>query len=126
MTNPEADPSAHADRLTFVCTELGATYEAVYQELADYLEMDLEEAALRFAPDAAAARVRYHRRQARRRGVQAELAEALGIDAAAVFAACGEEGARILLEALRAKAAWTLTTHGAPRLLDELEDAMAR
>lgn len=127
MTAPRTLHPA-AERLIFECPDLGITFEAVYQELADHLEMELEEVFLRFDPDAAAARVRYHRRQALRRGVQVELAEAMGIDAAAVYAACGEEGARILLEALRAKAAWTVTTHPASdlALIDELEDAMAR
>jgi hypothetical protein len=117
--------------LTFICPELDLSYEAVYQELASCLEIDLETAVERFAPDDAAARVRYHRRQTRRRSVQAELAEALGIDPAAVFAACGEEGARILLEALRAKPRWSIATTRADApaavpLLDEIEDAMAR
>lgn len=100
----------------------------IYDELAAYLEMDLDAIAARFSLEEAEARIRYHRRQASRRSVQAELAEAMGIDAEAVFAACGEEGARILLQALRAKPRLSITTHPAAptSLLDELEDAMAR
>ncbi len=100
----------------------------VYDELAAFLEMDVEAIAARFSPEEAEARVRYHRRQASRRSVQAELAEAMGIQAEAVFAACGEEGARILLEALRAKPRLMITTHPAAptSLISEIEDAMAR
>jgi hypothetical protein len=114
---------------SFVCAELDQSYEAVYTELAAYLELDLQEAALRFAPDDAVARVRYFRRQATRRSRQVELAEELGIDAEAVFAACGEEGARILLEAVRARRTVTITTcvAAAPtELIDPLTDLMAR
>jgi hypothetical protein len=121
-----------AHLLSFICAELNSPYEEVYAELANHLEMDLEATVKRFAPDDAVARVRYHRRQASRRGVQNQLAELLGIDAAPVFAACSEEGARILLDALKAKSnpALTLTTRVASpedvQLLDELQDAMAR
>lgn len=119
--------------MTFVCPELDTPYEAVYQELAGYLEIDVEEAATRFLPDDAVARVRYFRRQRQRQHVQLDLAEALGIDPVAVYAAVGEEGARILLEALRAKAAgqpagWevTVTPAPAPELIDEIEDMICR
>ena len=114
--------------LSFVCAELNQPYEAVYTELARFLEMDIESAVKRFPPDDAVARVRYHRRQTVRRGVQQELAELLGIEAAPVFAAVSDEGARILLDALQAKKTLEITTHvvEAPELISELEDAMAR
>ena len=120
--------------MTFVCPELDTTYEAVYQELAGYLEIDVEEAAGRFLPDDAVARVRYFRRQQTRQNVQLDLAEAIGIDPVAVYAAVGEEGARILREALRAKAAgqpagWEVTVSAAaepPALIDEIEDMICR
>jgi uncharacterized protein (DUF2342 family) len=114
--------------LSFVCAELNQPYEAVYTELAQFLEIDIESAVKRFAPDDAVARVRYHRRQLSRRGVQQQLADLLGIDSAPVFAAVSDEGARILLDALQAKKTLTLTTRVAdePELLSELEDAMAR
>jgi hypothetical protein len=121
-----------AQLLSFICAELNTPYEEVYAELASHLEMDLEATVKRFAPDDAVARVRYHRRQASRRSVQSQLAELLGIDAEPVFAACSEEGARILLDALGGAPAphtLTITTSAAMptvRLLDELEDAMAR
>ncbi|MDB5099266.1 MAG: hypothetical protein JWM80_3687 [Cyanobacteria bacterium RYN_339] len=111
---------------SFRCAELGMSYEDVYMELAGYLELELTEAAVRFAPDDAVARVRYFRRQATRRGQQLALAQELGIDAGAVFSACGEEGARILLAALRAKPRLTITTRAAEQLIDPLTDAMAR
>ena len=118
--------------MTFVCPELDVPYEAVYQELASYLEIDVEEAARRFLPDDAVARVRYHRRQRQRRTVQLDLAEHLGVDPAAVYAACSDEGARILLDALRAKetgAGWQLDVVAAaqaPVLIDEIEDMICR
>lgn len=118
--------------MTFVCPELDTPYEAVYQELARYLEIDLEEAVRRFLPDDAVARVRYHRRQRQRQTVQLDLAEVLGIDPAAVFAACSDEGARILLDALRAKGAgagWEISVAPAPApspLIDEIEDMICR
>lgn len=116
--------------MTFTCPELDVPYEAVYQELAAYLEIDVEEAVRRFLPDDAVARVRYHRRQRARRTVQQDLAEALGVDPAAVYAACGDDGARILLDALRAKAAgatWELSVTAAKTpLIDELEDRICR
>lgn len=117
--------------LSFICAELNTPYEAVYAELAGHLELDLEATVKRFAPDDAVARVRYHRRQATRRSVQTQLAELLGIDAAPVFAACSDDGARILLDALLAARSPVLniTTRMAEpedRLLSELEDAMAR
>ncbi|MEB3197979.1 MAG: hypothetical protein VKP62_12325 [Candidatus Sericytochromatia bacterium] len=106
--------------LTFVCPELDTTYDAVYSELARYLEMEPEEAMERFAPDDAVARVRYHRRQHQRRHVQLDLAEVLGISPADVFAAVNDEGARILLSALNAKKAqssgWEITVSPGPRI----------
>jgi hypothetical protein len=113
--------------LTFVCPELDTTYEAVYHELAQYLEMNVDETLMRFAPDDAVARVRYHRRQHQRRHVQLDLAEELGISSADVFAAVSDEGARILLAALQAKrtggAGWEITVRPAetadvPALVD--------
>jgi hypothetical protein len=118
--------------MTFVCPELDTPYEAVYQELASYLEIDVEEAARRFLPDDAVARVRYFRRQRNRQHVQQDLAEALGVDPAAVFAACSEDGARILLDALRAKEqakGWEIAVTPAaepPALIDEIEDMICR
>lgn len=119
--------------MTFVCPELDTPYEAVYQELASYLEIDVETAARRFPPDDAVARVRYHRRQRQRQTVQLDLAEVLGVDPAAVYAAVSDEGARILLDALRAKAAgpgWQMTVSvaaAAPSpLIDEIEDMICR
>ena len=117
--------------MTFVCPELDTSYEAVYQELAGYLEMDVEAAARRFAPDDAVARVRYHRRQTKRRNVQLDLAEMLGVDPAAVYAAVTDEGARILMDALRAKelgGTWEMTVTPAetPALIGEIEDMMCR
>lgn len=118
--------------MTFVCPDLDTTYEAVYRELAGYLEIDIEACAERFAPDDAVSRVRYHRRQHQRRTMQQELAEVLGIDPAAVFAAVNDEGARILLDALRVKAlgtGWQLTVSSAPTpepLIDTLEDLICR
>ena len=98
--------------LSFTCPELAMTYEAIYAELAGYLEITPHQAASGFAPDDAVARVRYHRRQAGRRGVQSELARALGIDEGVVYAAVGEEGARLLLEAMQAPR-WSITTRRA-------------
>lgn len=117
--------------LSFVCAELNMPYEAVYTELASHLEMDLEATVKRFAPDDAVSRVRYHRRQAARRGVQQQLADLLGLDSAPVFAACSEEGARILLDALMARRpqpTLTIETRLAeePAMISELEDLMAR
>ncbi|MEB3285793.1 MAG: hypothetical protein VKN33_10950 [Candidatus Sericytochromatia bacterium] len=89
--------------LTFVCPELDTTYDAAYKELAQYLELSIEEAMNRFAPDDAIARLRYHRRQARRRAVFQELATELGVDATTVFSACSADGAQILLDALQSK-----------------------
>lgn len=114
-----------AQLLSFVCAELNQPYEAVYSELARFLELDIESAVKRFAPDDAVARVRYHRRQQLRRGVQQELAELLGIDAAPVFAAVSDEGARILLDALQARKG-SRHVLGEPELISELEDAIAR
>lgn len=118
--------------MSFVCPDLNTTYEAIYLELAVHLELDLEETVARFAPDDAVARVRYFRRQASRRGVQQQLADRLGIDAGPVFAACTEEGARILLEALQARqdalmtantpGRWSVTTRAADHLLAEFAD----
>lgn len=118
--------------MTFVCPELDTPYEAVYQELASYLEIDVEEAARRFPPDDAVARVRYHRRQRQRQTVQLDLAETLGVDPAAVYAAVSDEGARILLDALRAKevgAGWQISVVAAEApspLIDEIEDMICR
>lgn len=89
--------------LTFVCPEFDVTYEAVYRELSLHLEMPVDETINRFSPDDAVARLKYHRRQARRREVFQELANELGVDATTVFAACTADGAMILLDALRAK-----------------------
>ncbi|MEB3223763.1 MAG: hypothetical protein VKS61_16940 [Candidatus Sericytochromatia bacterium] len=106
--------------MTFVCPELDMTYEAVYHELASYLEIDVEEAGCRFAPDDAVARVRYHRRQRQRQHIQRDLADILAIPLEDVYAAVTEEGARLLLESLRARDArrapgWELTVReGAP------------
>jgi energy-converting hydrogenase A subunit M len=106
--------------MTFVCPELDMTYEAVYHELARHLEIDVDEAGRRFAPDDAVARVRYHRRQRQRQHVQRDLAEILEIPVEDVFAAVSEEGARILIESLRSRdvrraSGWHLTVReGAP------------
>jgi len=117
--------------MSFVCPELDTTYEAVYRELAGYLELDVDVCAERFPPDDAVSRVRYHRRQLMRRNMQQELAEALGIDPAAVYAAVNDEGARLLLDALRVKAldtGWRLTVTAGepPAVIDELEDLICR
>lgn len=87
--------------LTFVCPELDATYETVYQELARHLELSPQETADRFSPDDAVANLKYHRRQASRRVVFQDLANELGVDATTVFAACSVDGAQILLDAVR-------------------------
>jgi hypothetical protein len=89
--------------MTFVCPELDVTYDEVYRELAQHLEMPLEDTVKRFTPDDALARLKYHRRQASRRAVFQELATEMGLDATTVFAAVSADGARILLDALRAK-----------------------
>ncbi|MDB5101402.1 MAG: hypothetical protein JWM80_5823 [Cyanobacteria bacterium RYN_339] len=113
--------------MTFTCPELDMTYDAVYAELAGYLELDVEATAGRFAPDDAVARVRYFRRLRQRQHVQLDLADVLGIDPTAVYAAVGEEGARILLEALQARrAGWELTVKAAIPVIDELEDLICR
>lgn len=89
--------------LTFVCPELDTTYDAAYKELAQHLELPVEDAMKRFAPDDAVARLRYHRRQVRRRVVFHDLAAELGVDVSTVFSACSAEGAQILLDALQNK-----------------------
>ncbi|MEB3196995.1 MAG: hypothetical protein VKP62_07295 [Candidatus Sericytochromatia bacterium] len=89
--------------LSFVCPELDTTYQDAYRELAQHLEMSIDETMERFAPDDAVAGLRYHRRQARRRAVFQELATELGVDATTVFAACSADGAQILLDAIREK-----------------------
>ncbi|HEY9724680.1 MAG TPA: hypothetical protein V6D47_21945 [Oscillatoriaceae cyanobacterium] len=89
--------------MSFVCPELDVTYDEVYTELAQALELTFEEASKRFSPDDAVARLKYHRRQAGRRAVFQELADELGVDATTVFAACSVDGAKILLDAVRAK-----------------------
>jgi thymidine kinase len=114
--------------LTFVCPELDTTYEAVYHELAGYLEMDVDDALVRFAPDDAVARVRYHRRQQQRRHIQVDLAEFLGISVEDVFSAVSDDGARILLTALQARrsagAGWEITVRPAePALVPAMLDA---
>ena len=91
--------------LTFVCPELELTYEQVYAELAMHLEVSAESLQARFAPDDAGCRLRYHRRQSARRAVFTDLASELGVDAATVFTAVSADGARILLDALKAKKA---------------------
>jgi hypothetical protein len=91
--------------LTFTCPELDCTYEAVYRELALHLELGVQETIDSFQPDDAVARLKYHRRQARRREVFQELANELGIDATTVFAACNVDGAQLLLEAVRERRA---------------------
>lgn len=91
--------------MSFVCPELDLTYDEVYRELAQHLEMDVEETASRFTPDDAVARLKYHRRQTSRRAAFSELADELGVDVATVFAAVSVDGANILLEAIRAKRA---------------------
>ena len=91
--------------LTFTCPELDATYDEVYRELALHLELPIGEAIATFAPDDAVARLRYHRRQARRRGVFEELARELGVEETTVYTACSADGAAILLDALREKRA---------------------
>ena len=89
--------------MTFVCPEIDTTYDEAYRELAQHLEMSVEETVERFQPDDAVARLRYHRRQAKRRAVFQELATELGVDVTTVFAACSAEGAQIRLAALDAK-----------------------
>jgi hypothetical protein len=111
--------------MTFICPELNLTYAQVYAELAGYLELDAEEAAERFAPDDAVARVRYYRRNRQRQHVQLDLARELGIDPGAVYAAVGDEGARILLEAIRAPKLEITVTVASP-VIDELEDLICR
>lgn len=91
--------------LSFICPELDVTYEEVYKELAQWLEITFEEAVVGFGPDDAVSRLRYHRREAGRRAVFQELADALGVDATTTFAACSPEGARILLDAINARRA---------------------
>lgn len=91
--------------LAFVCPELDSTYDEIYRELALALEMPLEDTIRRFSPDDAVARIKYHRRQAGRRAVFQDLADELGIDAQTVFSAVSADGARMLLEAMRAKRA---------------------
>ena len=90
--------------MTFVCPELDMTYEAVYGELALHLEQPVEDTRREFAPDDAVANLKYHRRQAARRMVFSDLAAELGVEVFTVFAACSDvDGARLLLDALRAK-----------------------
>lgn len=91
--------------MTFVCPELDETYDAIYRELALHLEMPVQETLDRFPPDDAVARLRYHRRQAKRRGVFSELAAELGVDPTTVFAACTAEGAQMLLDAIHERRA---------------------
>jgi hypothetical protein len=89
--------------MTFVCPEIDTTYEEAYRELAQHLEMSVDEAVEAFQPDDAVARLKYHRRQAKRRAVFQELATELGVDTTTVFAACSVDGAQILLDAVRAR-----------------------
>lgn len=89
--------------MSFVCPELDVTYDEVYSELAQVLELTFEETSKRFSPDDAVARLKYHRRQAGRRAVFQELADELNVDVTSVFAACSADGAKILLDAVRAK-----------------------
>ena len=89
--------------LTFVCAELDVTYDQAYRELALHLDLPVAETIKRFAPDDAVASLKYHRREARRRGVFHELAVELGVDPTVVFTAVNPDGAGVLLEALREK-----------------------
>jgi hypothetical protein len=89
--------------LTFVCPELDLTYEDIYRELSLHLEMPGEEVIKTFSPDDAVSRLKYHRREASRRGVFQELALAMGVPVSTVFAACSADGARMLLDAMEAK-----------------------
>jgi hypothetical protein len=89
--------------LTFVCPELDVTYDAIYRELALFLEMPVEETLVRFSPDDAVSRLKYHRRQARRREVFTALAGELGVDETSVYAACTVDGATTLLAAVRSR-----------------------
>lgn len=91
--------------LSFVSPELGLTYQELYEELADRAESTFDEVTRRFAPDEAVTALQYHRRMAERRQVFTELAERLGVSQETVFGACTTDGARLLLEALDAKAA---------------------
>ncbi len=90
--------------LSFVSPELGITYQELYGELADRAETTFEEATRRFPPDEAVTALQYHRRMAERRQVYQSLAERLGVSVDVVFAACTTEGAKVLLDALDAKA----------------------
>ncbi|MEB3220928.1 MAG: hypothetical protein VKS61_02520 [Candidatus Sericytochromatia bacterium] len=89
--------------MAFVCPELDTTYEDAYSELSEHLEMPVAEVVRKFPPDDAVARLRYHRRQARRRAVFQELADELNVDVTTVFAACSVDGAHILLDAVRSR-----------------------
>ncbi|MEB3330683.1 MAG: hypothetical protein VKQ33_15765 [Candidatus Sericytochromatia bacterium] len=89
--------------MAFVCPELDTTYQEAYAELGRHLEMPVEDVIRRFPPDDAVARLRYHRRQARRRAVFQELADELDVDVTTVFAACSVDGAQILLDAVRSR-----------------------
>jgi hypothetical protein len=91
--------------MAFVCPELDTTYEEAYRELSVHLEIPVEEVVRRFPPDDAVARLRYHRRQAKRRAVFQELADELDVDVTTVFAACSVDGAHILLDAVRSRRA---------------------
>lgn len=87
--------------LQFVCPELDASYDAIYRELALYVDQSVESTLTDFPPDEAVVMLKYHRRQARRRQVAHELALELGVDAGVVFSATSPDGAQVLLDALR-------------------------
>lgn len=91
--------------LAFVSPELGITYHELYTELARHIGEGFEEATRRFAPDEAVTALRYYRRQAERRESVAELSRMLGVSAEVMFAATTPEGAQLLLDALKSRAA---------------------
>lgn len=91
--------------LAFVSPELGITYHELYQELAGHMGGAFDEATSRFAPDEAVTALRYYRRQTERRDTASELSRMLGVSPEVVFSACTPDGASLLLEALRSRAA---------------------
>jgi len=88
--------------LSFLEPTLQITYNELYTELAGHLDVDLETAIRRFAPDEAVPALQYYRRQVCRRTQVRSLAEKLGVSPEVVFEACTPEGAGKLMEALPA------------------------
>lgn len=82
---------------SFVEPSLRITYLALYEELAGHLQVDVEGAFGRFAPDEAIPALHYFRRQTRRREASLLLAARLGVAPELVYEACTPDGAEKLL-----------------------------